>query len=175
MIERQTNIPLAIVVAMAKNRCIGRDSGLPWRLSDDLKWFKKVTLGKPVIMGRVTFDSIGKALPGRDNIVITGKNDFAAPQVTVARDLEDAIAIGEAFAIARQAEEICIIGGGRVYEEALPLVRKIYLTEVECEVAGDTFFPPLDEADWTREAAGSIAKNDRNDHDAVISVLTRRA
>ena len=161
------------IVAMAQNRVIGREGSLPWRLSDDLKWFRKVTTGKPVIMGRKTFDSIGKALPGRDNIVITRNKDFAAPDVTVATSLEDAISIAEAFALSRTAGEICIIGGGTVYEEALPLVTKIYLTEVAANIEGDTLFPDLARPQWTEEAVGKITKNDRNEQDARILILTR--
>jgi dihydrofolate reductase len=173
--ERQTNIPLAIVVAMASNRAIGKDGDLPWRLSDDLKWFKQVTLGKPVIMGRKTFQSIGKALPGRDNIVITRNAAFSAENITVARDLEDAISIAEAFAIAREVSEICIIGGGQIYEQVLPLAATLYLTQVAAEVAdADAFFPALTMENWSVEEKARISLNDKNDHDAVISVLSRQ-
>ncbi len=173
-IERQTNIPLTIVVAMAKNHIIGRDGALPWRLSDDLKWFKQVTFGKPVIMGRKTYQSIGKPLPGRDNIVISRCDDFQAPGVTVAATLEDAISIAEAFAISREVGEICVIGGGMIYEEALPLVNKIYLTEIDAEIKGDTTFPALAATEWSRDAAGQISKGEKNDHDASLNILTRQ-
>ncbi|MGV6801623.1 MAG: dihydrofolate reductase [bacterium] len=170
---RETNITLSIVVAMSENNCIGRDGGLPWRLSDDLKWFKKVTLGKPIIMGRVTFDSIGKALPGRDNIVVTRNTDFQATEVTVANDIEDAIAIGEAFALARHSNEICIIGGGKIYQETLPLVSKLYLTKVATTIEGDTFFPNLVEEEWPCEVVSRIAPNEKNDFAAEIQIRRR--
>ncbi len=173
MIERQTNIPLAIVVAMAKTRVIGKDGTLPWILSDDLKWFKQVTMRKPIIMGRKTFQSIGKALPGRDNIVVTRNADFSQPDVTVAQSVEDAIAIAEAFAIARGAEEICVIGGGAIYAAAMSLISRIYLTEVDANIEGETRFPAFDRAGWAQKEAGRITRNARNDHDARMLILTR--
>lgn len=173
MIERQTNIPLTIVVAMAKNRVIGHQGGLPWQLPADLKWFRKVTMGKPVIMGRKTFDSIGKALPGRDNIVITRNSNFSAPEVTVASDLEDAIAIAEAFAINREVNGIAIIGGAQVYEQALPLVSRLYVTEVEADIEGDAFFPDYDLADWSQTEEQVIEPDERHAHRARMLVLDR--
>ncbi|MCI5045813.1 MAG: dihydrofolate reductase [Aquisalinus sp.] len=173
MIERQTNLPIALVVAAARNNTIGKDGNLPWRLSDDLKWFKEVTSGKPVIMGRKTFDSIGKPLPNRDNIVITRNSSFTHEDVTVATSLEDAIAIAEAFALAREAEEICIIGGGTLYSDALALAAKIYLTRIDAELNGDTFFPTLNDDDWETEEISRILKNDKNNHNAHILILTR--
>lgn len=172
--QRQTNLPLTIVVAMSSNRVIGRGNALPWRLSDDLKWFKKNTLGKPVIMGRKTFESIGKALPERDNIVITRNVQFQHDEVTVSHDLEDAVAIAEAFALERQAREICIIGGGEIYRQALPLVQRLYVTEVAAEIEGDTFFPSLNREEWDEEIAGSITKNEKNTYDAILKILTRK-
>ncbi|WP_306249928.1 dihydrofolate reductase [Parvularcula sp. IMCC14364] len=173
MIERQTNIPIALVVAAARNNTIGKDGGMPWRLSDDLKWFKKVTTGKPVIMGRKTFESIGAPLPNRDNIVITRNSAFAHDNVTVAASLEDAIAIAEAFALAREVEEICVIGGGTIYADTLHLAAKIYLTRIEADIAGDTFFPVLARDEWAEEEIQRIARDARNDHDARILTLTR--
>ncbi len=172
---RQTNIPLALVVAMAKNNVIGSGGAMPWHMSDDLKWFKKNTLGKPVIMGRKTFQSIGRALPERDNIVITRQSDFCHQDITVASNLEDAIAIAEAFALHRGVQEICIIGGGEIYQQALPFANRIYLTEIEADIEGDVFFPALDEEKWQRQAKGSISRNDKNDYDAKLSILTRKA
>ena len=174
MIERKTNIPLSIVVAMSSNNCIGVNGELPWRLSEDLKWFKKVTSGKPIIMGRKTFVSIGKALPHRDNIVLTTSTDFQAKDVTVANSLEDAISIGEAFALAREANEICIIGGGEIYAATLPYVSRIYLTRVEAEINGDTFFPVLDESNWSTEHVRSIEPDEKNQYAASVEIISRK-
>ena len=175
MIDRETNIRLAIVVAMARNHVIGKDDGLPWQLPDDLKWFREVTMGKPIIMGRVTFESIGKALPGRDNIVITRNSDFREENVTVAGDMEDAIAIAEAFAIAREANEIAIIGGAQIYKETLPNVSRIYLTEIDADIEGDTFFPEFSMDEWDRSVAQEIISDDRNQYAARMLTLDRKA
>ncbi len=173
-IKRQTNIRLALVVAMANNNAIGKDGTLPWRLSDDLKWFKKVTTGKPIIMGRKTFDSLGKALPNRDNIVITRNRSFTAPDVTVASDLEDAIAIAEAFAVARNVQEICIIGGGEIYAQSLAIANHLYITAVDIEIKdADAYFPKINTSDWDVEKLADITRDSKNDHDADILIYKR--
>ncbi len=133
---------LAIVAAMAKNRVIGYQQQLPWRLPADLQHFKKTTLGKPIIMGRNTHASIGRALPGRQNIVVTRQRDAQFNGCETAHPLTDAIALGKG------AEEIMIIGGGQLYTEALPLVDRLYLTFIEAELTGDCYFPEWDAADW---------------------------
>ncbi len=148
---------------------------MPWHMSDDLKWFKKNTIGKPIVMGRKTFQSIGRALPDRDNIVVTRQSDFCHQGVTVASDLEDAIAIAEAFALHRKVQEICIIGGGEIYKQAFPFASRIYLTEIDAIIEGDVFFPTLNENEWQREAKGIISKNNKNDYNARLSILTRKA
>ena len=136
---------VTLVVARAANGVIGRDGGLPWHLPADLKHFKALTLGKPVIMGRRTFVSIGRPLPGRHNIVLTRDAAWAADGVTVAADLAAALA-------AAAADEAMIIGGAAVYAAALPLATRVHLTEVDAAPAGDTILPPLDPAAW-RETA----------------------
>jgi dihydrofolate reductase len=128
---------------MARNRVIGRGSEIPWRLPEDLKHFRAVTLGHAVIMGRATFDSMGKALPGRRNIVITRNRGLLIEGVEVVGSLLDAIAL------ARTTDaEPRVIGGGQVYAEALPLATRLYLTEVDAEPEGDVFFPELDRSAW---------------------------
>lgn len=173
MIDRQTNIRLAIVVAMARNGVIGDQGELPWALPDDMKWFREVTMGKPVVMGRVTFESIGKPLPGRDNIVVTRNAEFAETGITAAPDLEDAIAIAEAFAVAREVNEIAIIGGAQIYEQALPHVTRLYLTEVDADIDGDTHFPSFDRSGWTETPVREIPADGRHDHAARIVTLDR--
>ncbi len=144
---------ICLVVAMADNRVIGRDGGLPWHLSSDLKYFKQVTMGHPVVMGRKTYESIGRPLPGRRNIVITRDLDYAAEGVIVAGGLDDALA---AAAGSEGGERIMVIGGGQIYAAALRLATHIILTEVHTEIDGDTVFPELSPAEW-RE----ISRDDR--------------
>lgn len=133
--------PLALVVAIAENGVIGKDGGLPWRIPEDLKHFKNVTLGHAIIMGRKTFDSIGRPLPGRRNIVIS-RTASAIEGCEVARDLESALALARTT-----DDEPRIIGGATIYEAALPLATKIFLTEVHRDVEGDVFFH-LDRTGW---------------------------
>ncbi len=144
-------IDLVLVVARAKNGIIGRDGALPWHLPADLRRFKRMTVGKPVIMGRKTFESIGKPLPGRQNIVLTRDAAWHAQGVTVARNLAEAVAAAGLDPRAR-ADGIMVIGGARVYAEALPSATRIELTEVDAEPEGDTILPPFDPARW-REVA----------------------
>lgn len=141
---------LAIIVAAAKNGVIGNNNQLPWHLPQDLKYFKSVTLGKPVIMGRKTYESIGRPLPGRTNIVVTRSADWKVDGVVVVNSIEQALeeARKAIAASATPVEEAMIIGGAEIYRTALPMVNKVYLTRVEVEIEGDAFFPALPEAEW---------------------------
>lgn len=139
---------IAIVVAIGENGIIGAKGDMPWRLSSDLKRFKQITIGKPVIMGRKTFDAIGAALPGRMNIVITRNPAFDAQGVKVAGNLSTAVAIAVERAIADGVDEICIIGGGQIYVEAMPLADRLYVTHVLASPSGDTVFPPIEGNVW---------------------------
>lgn len=133
---------VALVVAMAENAVIGRGGALPWHLPDDLKYFKVVTFGKPVLMGRRTFESIGKPLPGRRNLVLTRDQSAASPGV------EYVSSVGQARAMAAGAAELCVIGGAEVFALALPLATRIYLTRVLAVVPGDVYFPLRDFSGW---------------------------
>ena len=135
---------ISLIVAMSENRVIGRDNDLPWHLSDDLKRFKALTMGKPILMGRKTYFSIGKPLPGRTNVVITRDRTLSIDGVTVVYGLDEAI---EAAAD-EGAAECMIIGGAQIYDQSLALVDRIYLTEVHDTVDGDAFFPVLVPSDW---------------------------
>ena len=138
---------ITIIAAMAENRVIGKEGGMPWHLPDDLARFKAITMGHPVIMGRKTFASIGRPLPGRLNIVLTRREGFAPEGVAVARSLDEALALAGAVG------EVFICGGGEVYREALPLADRIHLTVVHRPFEGDTTFPELtaDFAETARE------------------------
>ncbi len=143
---------ITMVVARAGNGVIGRDGGLPWHLPADLRHFKAVTMGKPIVMGRRTFESIGRPLPGRHNIVLT-RGDWTADGVTVVADLTAALA-------AAGGGEVAIIGGATVYAAALPLVRRVHLTEVHAEPAGDTILPSFDPAIWIETTRDDHADDD---------------
>lgn len=144
--------PLALIAARARNGVIGLDNRMPWHLPEDLAYFKRVTLGKPVVMGRKTFESIGRPLPGRLNIVVTRNPDWQAAGVQVAHSLDAALAL----AAEAVPEEIMLIGGAELYRQALPQADVLYLTEIDAEFAGDAFFPEVDLARWRidREEAG---------------------
>ncbi len=163
---------IALVVAAARHGVIGRNSELPWKISDDLKRFKEITLGKPVIMGRKTYDSIGRPLPQRVNIVVT-RRDGAIDGVLTAASLEQALQLGFDAAAHLDTEEIFVIGGAEIYAQALPLASRIYLTEVEAEVEGDTHFPAIDPAEWSRRATGRAERSSRNEHSCAFFVLDR--
>lgn len=144
---------LAIIVAAAKNGVIGCNNQLPWHLPQDLKYFKSVTLGKPVIMGRKTYESIGKPLPGRPNIVITRSKDWSAAEgVIVARSFEQALFEATSLLTAESADEAIVIGGAEIYRLALQLADRVYLTHVDIEPEGDAFFSELDSAQWCLES-----------------------
>lgn len=134
---------IVIVVAATENGAIGAGNQLPWRLPDDLKRFKALTLGKPVVMGRKTYESIGKPLPGRTNIVISRRSDLKVQGCTVVNSLP------AAFAAVRDAEEIAVIGGAEIYRQALSSTDVVHLTRVHTTLAGDAWFPALDPADWS--------------------------
>lgn len=165
---------IAIVVVVAENGVIGVDGGLPWRLSTDLKRFKAITLGKPVIMGRRTYDSIGKALPQRTNIVITGNPDFRAADVLVAGSLREALRMGREVAVRDGVGEICVIGGGQVYAEAMAIADRLHLTRVYLAPEGDTFFPRIDPDEWHEVQRRDIPASDRDDAPTTYLVYDRR-
>ena len=152
---------------MDENRLIGADNGLPWRLPADLKHFKKITMGHPIVMGRRTWESIGRPLPGRTNIVVTRQPRYAA---------EGAVVV-DSLAAAREAagdcDELMIIGGAHLYEQVLAEADRIYLTEVHAEFEGDTWFPELNEDEWACVSREDFARDDRNPYDYSFVVLER--
>ena len=150
---------ISIIVATSENNVIGAKGDLPWRLSDDLKHFKAVTMGKPIVMGRKTWDSIGRPLPGRQNIVITRQEGFRAEGCDVVASVEEAIKA------AGDVDEIMVIGGSQVYELALPFAKRIYLTRVHADVEGDAFFPELDDGEWNLVSDERHRADERNEFD----------
>ena len=139
---------VSLIVAVSRNGVIGIDNQLPWHLPEDLKYFKSVTMGKPIIMGRKTFDSIGRPLPGRTNIVITRDSSWQAEGVEVAQTLPQAMTLGQLACAQAGVDEAMVIGGEQIYRMTLPAADRLYLTEVQAEVEGDAFFPEFDAKDW---------------------------
>lgn len=167
-------IPISLVAARARNGVIGRDGGLPWRLKSDLAWFKSVTVGKPVIMGRRTWDSLPfKPLPGRLNIVLTRDGSFESRHALAFENFNEAVATAREQAEEDGVPEICVIGGAALYALALPKARRIYMTEVQAEPEGDTLFPAFDETAWREVSSEPRAAGEGDDHDFVLRVLER--
>ena len=158
---------ISIVVAASANNVIGVDGQLPWRLPEDLKHFKAITMGKPMIMGRTTFDAIGRALPGRQSIVLTRQADFVAEGCDVVSSIDAALdATGD-------AEEVMVIGGGEIYRQFLPKADRIYMTRIQAEIAGDTTFPELDMTEWSVVAVEEYPAGDEREFGFEIETLER--
>jgi dihydrofolate reductase len=162
--DRMNDITKTIVVAISRNGIIGREGGLPWRLSTDLKRFKALTLGRPVIMGRKTFESLGKPLPGRPNVVITRDRNFSAEGVETVHSLSDAIDVASRLAKEAHLDEICIIGGGEIYRQAMDFVDRLHVTHVEADIAGDTAFPLIDPMIWLPIDELYVAAGERDNY-----------
>ena len=160
---------ISMIAAMANNRVIGKDNQMPWHLPADLKHFKQVTIGKPVIMGRKTYESIGKALPGRENIVISRKDDYQLNDACVVPNIEDALAVAE-----KTADEVMIIGGGAIYSEFLPKAEQLFLTFIDLEAEGDTRFPDWEMAGkWTELSREQHQADEKNAHNYEFVTLLR--
>lgn len=165
---------LAIIVAMANNRAIGKDNQLLWHLPEDLKYFKRITMGKPIIMGRKTFESIGRPLPGRLNIVVTRQDTWSHPGVKVVHSMDKAIQLAEAQAFIEGIEEIMVIGGAELYQAALANADTLYLTRVDADIEGDVFFPEIDEQQWQEISRETFSASEHNPYDYAFCVLTQR-
>ena len=166
---------LALVVARARNGVIGKDGGLPWRLRSDLQRFKAVTMGKPCIMGRKTWESLPlKPLPGRLNLVLSKDESFTAKGALVCTTLDEAVEIARETAEEDGVGEVCVIGGVALFEKALPRAKRLYLTEVEAEPEGDATFPTFDEGAWKEISSEAFPAGEKDDHAFVFRVLERR-
>jgi len=166
---------VTLVLARAKNGVIGKAGGLPWRISSDLKRFKAATMGKPVLMGRKTWESLPKApLPGRENLVLTRDHAFAAASARVYSDLDAALAAGRALAAKAGVDEVCVIGGADVFLRALPQAQRIVLTEIGLEPEGDVFLPAFDETQWRETAREAVPQGPKDDAAFVVRTLERR-
>ncbi|MEO9275721.1 type 3 dihydrofolate reductase [Marinomonas sp. 5E14-1] len=164
---------LSLIVAMSTNRTIGINNSLPWHLPNDLKYFKQATMGKPIIMGRKTFESIGKPLPGRRNIVISRGSSYQAEGIDVVTSLEDAISLGEDICLVNGQEEVMVIGGAQIYELALEKADRLYITHVDANVEGDAFFPEVDWSSYSLIGEEAFAAQEPNPYDYRFSVYQR--
>ena len=158
---------LSCIVAVSENGVIGRDNGLPWKLSADLRRFKQLTTGHAIIMGRKTFDSIGRPLPNRTSIVMTRDHDYAPPGVMVVHSLDEAVAA------CHDQEEAFVIGGEAVFREALPRTERLYLTRVHASVEGDAYFPEPDLTDWKLVQQERHLEDDKNNYAFTFQVHER--
>jgi dihydrofolate reductase len=159
---------ISLIVAMARNRVIGANGGIPWHLPDELKLFKRITMGHHIIMGRKTWESIGRALPGRSTVVVSRRPGYRVPGAAVAHTLEEAVAACGAD------EEIFVIGGAELFKTALPLANRLYLTIVEGEFTGDTYMPEFDAGAWREVSSQSHAADGRHRYPYHHAVYERR-
>lgn len=166
-------VRLALMAARAENNTIGRNNRLPWYLPNDLKYFKKITFGKPVIMGRKTWESLKGPLPGRTNIVVTRNPDYRAEGAKVVHDLDQAMTLAESIGVIDGIEEVVIMGGAGLYEEGLKKADRLYLTEVHAEVEGDAFFPEMDMSQWREVGREDFSAEPPNEYDYSFVIYER--
>ncbi|WP_420408827.1 dihydrofolate reductase [Hoeflea sp.] len=171
--DKTAHVKIQIVVARSRNGVIGREGDMPWRLPSDLKHFKATTLGAPVIMGRKTYQSIGRPLPGRANIVVS-RSGFEANGVEVAATLEEAIERARALAADTGAGKVSVIGGGEIYRQAMTIADELHITEVAAEIEGDTVFPAVDSDTWERTSRSSPVRGENDSHSLCFTVWRRR-
>ncbi len=164
---------ISVIAALADNRVIGRDNMLPWRLPNDLKHFKAVTLGKPVIMGRKTWESLGRPLPGRTNIVITRQPGYAQAGARVVWSFDDALELAAQVARLDGVDECLVIGGAEIYALALPRCKRLYLTEVHATVEGDAFFPAFNRGQWRETKRERLVASAANPYDYSFVVYEK--
>jgi dihydrofolate reductase len=158
---------ISLIVAISKNYCIGKNNQLLWHLPKDLKFFKQHTTGKPIIMGRKTYDSIGKPLPNRRNIVISRNKDLKIEGAEVV------ISLQEAIALCKGEEEVCIIGGGKIYNEAVGIVNKMYITMVDTDIEGDTYFPKINLSKWYEVFSEKQFKDEKHIFDYTFKIYIK--
>lgn len=168
-------VALAVIVAVADNGVIGRNNSLPWHLPEDLRYFKRVTLGKPVVMGRKTFESIGRPLPGRANIVITRSHEWSVDGASVVNSLDEALRLAADIAALDGTDELMVIGGAEIYTNAIPLAQRLYLTQVHADVEGDARLPEIDWSRWREVSRERFAASEDNPYDYSFVVFERTA
>jgi dihydrofolate reductase len=160
---------ISLIVAMARNRVIGAGNKIPWHLPNELKLFRSLTMGHPIVMGRRTYESIGRLLPGRTTVIVTRQADYHVPGAVVAHSIEEALDACKGDA------EVFVTGGAELFRETLPIADRIYLTVVDAEPAGDTFMPHFDTADWVETRAQTFPADEKHAHGYRFAVLERKA
>ena len=166
---------LSMIVATAENNIIGKDNTMPWHLPADLAYFKKVTLGKPIIMGRKTYESIGRPLPGRRNIVISRDEGYSAEGIDTVTSVEQALSLVDGSDGNEAVDEIMVIGGGAIYKHCLPNADRLYVTHIKAAIDGDTKFPKYDEIDWRKTVSELRVSDEKNAYDLDFCVYERKA
>lgn len=168
-------VTLSVIVAAARNGVIGRNNALPWHLPEDLRYFKQVTLGKPIVMGRKTYESIGRTLPGRTNIVITRDSSWNAEGVKVVHSLDEALGLAEDIAVIDGKGELMVIGGAEIYAAAILSADRLYLTEVHADVEGDATLPDIDWSHWHEVSREHFSASGDNPYAYSFVVYERNA
>jgi len=165
---------ISIIVAVAQNNVIGRKNRLPWHLPADLKHFKELTLHKPIIMGLKTFESVGKPLPGRDNIVLAREPNCQIEGCKIAHSIEEALSLARESLLGKENGEVMICGGASIYNQFLPLAQRIYLTRIWADFEGDTYFPELSEKEWEEKERIDNSPDEQNPYKYSFIVLERK-
>jgi dihydrofolate reductase len=160
---------ISFIVALDQNRAIGKDNQLPWHLPEDLKFFKRTTMGHPIAMGRKTHESIGRVLPGRENIVITRQHNYQCEGCTVFSSIDEFVTYSQ-----KQNNEIFVIGGAEIFRETLIFANRLYITYINETFAGDTFFPPFNQQDWVLTSVEKGIKNEKNPYDYEFRIYDRK-
>ena len=165
---------IALICAMASNGVIGNDNKLPWRLPEDLRHFRRTTMGHSIVMGRKTWESIGRPLPGRTNIVVTRQKDYQAEGARVRDSLEAALELAENIATIDGADQVFVIGGAELYRQAMPLASLFHLTRIHADVAGDTVLSGFNDSEWRELSREDYSRDEGNPFDYSICLLRRR-
>ncbi len=165
---------LSAIVAKSRNNVIGVEGDLPWKLSSDLKFFKQTTIGKPVLMGRVTWESLPFPLPGRPNLVLTRDANYNAPQAEVFTDIHEMIGRGYELAGEAGADEIMLIGGAQLYKALLPYCDRLYVSDVETEISGDAYFPSITDKDWELISKTPVKAGPKDDYNFTVKIYDRK-
>jgi len=160
---------ISFIVAMDKNRVIGKDNQLPWHLPADLKFFKRVTMGHPIIMGRNTYESIGKPLPGRENIIVTRNKEYAQEGCTIIHSVDELLQMAS-----RQNEEVFVIGGAELFQATFSMADRLYITKIEEEFTGDTYFPEFNQSEWELVSQEKGIRDEKNPYEYFFTIYNRK-
>jgi dihydrofolate reductase len=166
-------VRVAMIAGVAANGVIGRDGGIPWRIQSDMAFFKRTTMGKPIVMGRKQYESVGRPLPGRTNIVVTRQDGYQPDGVIVIAGLDDALAEARAIAAADGVDEAMVIGGGEIYAQSMPLAQRLYISHIDLRPAGDIVFPVIEPADWTVVEEPAVTPDARDEAVYRIAIYAR--